>query len=367
HARKMDLKLYPLGTYPGEFASVLYKKPRYAMQRAVFGSAFDERVGHIFGFHFHKDLPKGTLDRRTGKLRTLLRSSVGHLLTQQHNFLVAADPALTTLLQSSPFFNGRYVCKDTRIALYRDMDDSRIAVKGLFAHHPRFGRIPHYAHSVADISAAAEYRKKQFVHLVRQKSRALARTQEHEHPYNFYWGPVRVNKIGTFEQRGMDINLPQIVFGVSTLLKRALSGIAAQGIAVVPSAVGEKQPFKLEGNQLHVPPHHHVVRELSIQSATHGLSNVSMYRYTASFVKFARRYLDHKPDWAVQSVLRMLSRRETVSDRVMARAGLFAPKPGFAIDHERAGQIALHYANRFEEQVDELRERYLILADDVSA
>ncbi len=364
-ARRMDLKLYPLGTYPGEFSSVLYRKPRYAMQRALFGSAFDERVGHIFGFHFHKDLPKGTLDRSTGKLRRLSRAAAGHLLTQQHNLLVAADPALTTFLQSSPFFNGRYVCKDTRIALYRDFDGPGISVKGLFAHHPRFGRNPHYAHSVADIAAAAEYRKKRFFNLLSEKSPALAKSQAHEHAYTFYWGPVRVNKIGTFEQRGMDMNLPQTVFGASTLLKRALFGIQSEGITVMPSAIGESQPFKLEGNLLHVPPHHHVARELFIASATHGLSSAVIHRYANAFARFARRYLDEKPDWAVQSILRMLSRRETVSDRVMARAGMKKPQPGFQIRPSTAAQIAVHYADRFEEQVDELRERYLLLDEAV--
>lgn len=254
HARKLDLWLYPLATYPGHVVPVLRKKPWYNAQRVLLGEHFDEYAGQICGFHFHKDLPRGVFDKKTGTLKHLARSKAADVFVQQHNFLIAADPALSTLLQSSPFWQGRLFGKDARLGFYRNLEFPERDAEGLYRRHRRFGRLPDYIHTPYDVHSRAESQKHAFLREIREKKPRIIPTIKDGHPYTFYWGPVRVNKLGTFEQRGMDMNLPAHMLGISTLLKKALAGINQLGLKITPSNHAISHPFKVEDSAVLVPP-----------------------------------------------------------------------------------------------------------------
>ena len=52
-------------------------------------------------------------------LKMLTRSKIKDSVVNSYNMLIAADPALTCFMQSSPFYQGEYIGKDSRVIMYR--------------------------------------------------------------------------------------------------------------------------------------------------------------------------------------------------------------------------------------------------------
>ncbi|MBU0586365.1 hypothetical protein KJ780_02560 [Candidatus Micrarchaeota archaeon] len=360
-ARKLGLWLYPLATYPGKAHSVIRHKPWYEMQTSVLGKEWDSFIGKMCGFHFHSALPKGVMDLSKGILKPHHRSKAAKLMVEQYNFLIAADPAAITIMQSSPFFEGKLHGKDSRIALYRDMNFPQLGITGIYNKHKILGRLPKYAHNAYDMKVSSEQTKTEFLDALSDKDPKAAKSMKNAHAMRFYWGPVRINKVGTYEERGLDMNLPKYMLGVSTLLKRSLLGIINEGLRIRPSEIGIRQPFKIEGTKVYVPPYNYLVEELTRKSVTYGLSSPVVHNYTKRFYQFATRFIDYKFDMSLMSIKRMIDQKETMSDRVMKRAGVKSGLAGFEIDDDMAAEIALRAARKLERQLDELIDHYIVL------
>ncbi|MFZ5500306.1 MAG: glutamate-cysteine ligase family protein, partial [Candidatus Micrarchaeota archaeon] len=119
-AMKEGFHLLPLGAHPGRVVPKLERNDWYDSLRTV----LEEDVfieGRICGFHFHYTLPEGIVHRDTQQIKTVRRSRAREIFLHQYNFLLAADPAILTFCQSSPFWMGYHWGKDCRVLLYRDM------------------------------------------------------------------------------------------------------------------------------------------------------------------------------------------------------------------------------------------------------
>jgi len=361
-ARKLDLWLYPLASYPGEMLPKIRNKPWYRMQQKVVGvTRWSRVVGSISGFHFHSDLPRGVMDWDKRKLKEKVRPAQAKTLINQYNFLIAADPAICCIMQSSPFFQGEFYCKDTRIALWRNLDLPDIGVAGLYADMQTFARLPYYAQTVYDIDFVLQNSKRRWMKKLEEKDPGLVELVEDAHPMRFYWGPLRVNKIGTLEQRGMDMNLLRNVFGVSSLLQSCLYAIEDNDITLVPSEVGIKTPFKIEGDVMYVPPRSYVAHDLTRKCITHGLADKEVSRYCRRLLEFSSNYISSRPDISLNSVKKIIVKRHTVSDDMMRRLGVKDTDIGFPVEQDDAGELALKYAEEFEDDISNLLTHYLLL------
>src|SRR3989344_1159340 len=83
---KENVLLCPLGAYPGKFNPKMRDDQKYSIKKSIFGAQ---------------------------------RSKIKDSLVNSYNFLIAADPALTCFMQSSPFYQGTYIGKDSRIIMWR--------------------------------------------------------------------------------------------------------------------------------------------------------------------------------------------------------------------------------------------------------
>src|SRR3989344_5753275 len=118
-AQKENILLCPLGTYPGKFNPSMRNEKRYKIQEAIFGRNRFQIAGRCVGFHCHYTLPRGIFDSQLRILKLIVRSKIKDSLVNSYNFLIAADPALTCFMQSSPFYQGTYMGKDSRIIMWR--------------------------------------------------------------------------------------------------------------------------------------------------------------------------------------------------------------------------------------------------------
>ncbi|MAF25717.1 hypothetical protein CL634_09125, partial [bacterium] len=162
-ADEMGLYLCPLGTYPGTNNPKLHQNTaHYKAKLALFGPKRWRHEARCAGYHFHYAMPWGVFDTKHKRLKKLINSKNKQSLVNAHNFLVAADPALTTFMQSSPFYQGKYLGKDSRAIMYRGLGKS----EGLFSNFPDFGALPSYRHTVADMISKAEQRFEGWIKLI---------------------------------------------------------------------------------------------------------------------------------------------------------------------------------------------------------
>lgn len=271
-------RLLPLGAHPGKAMPKLHSSEWYDAKKKVLGKD-TVREGRIAGFHFHYTLPEGIVEKSSQRIRSVRRSKAREIFLQQYNFLVAADPAILTFTQSTPFWMGYHYAKDCRVLVYRDLriDRGGKSMHGIHHYLPIFGALPDYEFALEDLRVMADVRKTEWLKML---ERAKVPTNQIAcYPtLKFMWGPLRVNKIGTFEYRGPDMNHPGVIFATSRLLVYALKAIEEQGLKVLPSDIGADEPFVLEGDTVYVPPHS-TLKHLEYQSVANGFGAQSVREY----------------------------------------------------------------------------------------
>ena len=111
-AEKNGYNLYPFGTYPGKNDPVTIKSKRYDIHKAILGEENQRKAGLTCGYHQHYTLPRGMFDQKKRFIKYASRSKVSRTLVDSYNMLIAIDPILTLLLQSSPFVDNKFFAKD---------------------------------------------------------------------------------------------------------------------------------------------------------------------------------------------------------------------------------------------------------------
>lgn len=350
-ADELGYAILPLGSYPGRFTPSMRPGPGFRAAQKLFGKSRQQVSGRCAGYHCHYSLPWGVFDSKELSLKPLKNSKNQESMVHAYNALIALDPALTTFMQSSPFYQGRFVAKDTRLLVYRGSDDLELPPK-LTTTFPQFGALPNYEHSGTDIINSIEQR-----YLNRIAAYEAAGVKEKEVPLfrsmlSTNWSPVKVNPHGTLEQRGMDMNHLPLVLSVSVLLWRVLYYIQEKSYSIVPHELAKKEPFKLEGKIIYVPTNEHVHAHLQKLSAHEGLANDDVYTYCKRLVGLVKQLDGERVSWLLKPLETMLEERQTTSDKIMAQAkelGYRDTKK--ALPKEIAGEIARTHSKRMFEDI----------------
>jgi hypothetical protein len=356
-AEKIGYRLLPLGCHPGRTIPKVRSNTWYDAKKAVIGKDI-VRAGRVCGFHFHYTLPEGIVEKQTERIKTVGRSRARDVFLQQYNFLLAADPALLTFCQCSPFWMGTHWGKDCRVLVYRDMMITKGAnsLQGVHYYVREFGSLPHYELTLQDLRVMADEKKSGWLRLLEQNE--FPTNEIASYPsLKFMWGPLRVNKIGTFEYRGPDMNHPDVIFSASSLLMFALRAIEQQELEVFPSDIGIEEPFVLEDNVIYIPPYA-TVKYLERRSVLEGFESEATRRYCSSLLRLVDRISGEGKSSNLKILKKMLTERKTVSDEILD----MVKKNGYSLEEEvpedMLNHAALHQATKFSSQLSANRKAF---------
>jgi hypothetical protein len=352
-AAKEGYRLLPLGAHPGRVVPKLHTSEWYDAKKKVLGrDTFKE--GRISGYHFHYTLPEGIVEKSTQSIKTVRRSKAKDIFIQQYNLLVATDPAILTFCQSTPFWMGYHWAKDCRVLIYRDMEVRKgaRAIHGIHRYLPIFGSLPNYEFTLEDLRVMADMRKAEWLALLEQKRFPTNKIAGYP-TLKFVWGPLRVNKVGTFEYRGPDMNHPSVIFSTSRLLVYALKAIEEMKLRVAPSDLGTTEPFLLEDDTIYVPPHA-MLKHLEQQSVVNGFGSLSAYEYCSRLFSLVSK-LSGKGR-RLSLIKRMLDEKSSVSDQILA----MVRKNGYSLEEEvpedMLNHVALYHADRLPAEIRAARQ-----------
>ena len=349
---KRGYLLLPAGTYPGRSQPALNSKPWYEAQSAIIGPLFSYYASRVCGFHFHFCLPKAALMPGSRSLRVYKKHDLRRRVLYIYNFMVAADPALSTLMQCSPFFEGMLLGKSSRLLAYRDLKLPN--VEGLYHNFPEFGGLPRYEHTLTDINEHASLRKRHWQEFERRASGRVSSALKRANPFKFFWGPVRVNQVGTIEQRGMDANPPSMILAASSGLNSVLKRIFYGELRVRQSDDAIARPFSIEGDSILVPPFSYVSRTLQPASAIKGLEDARVAKYCAAYYRLANSL--QKTDGTAKlnaPFQSMLLRGRTQSDDMIKFAMRRGFRKGAELEADTAREIALVRAQEFRKESED--------------
>jgi len=318
-ARKNERYLYPFSTYPGINKPVFRKKKWYSIKRKILGEERFKYAGKCCGYHQHYAMPRGMYNPKKKFLHYKVRSKVKRTLIDSYNFLNAVDPVMTVLLQSSPFIDGKYLAKDSRMVVYRGGQKLDF-MDGLYGAHQFFGGLSPYKQTLRDMISTLKRKHEKWRKLLIENGFGHTKFAQSENILHFSWNPVKVNPKGTLEYRGGDINYMSNVFAAATMIKFALRKIQRDFMLVVPMDMEMKEAFKVEGNLIFIPPHTVVRKELQKLSAYKGLADKKMRTYTEQFFKFIKGVTHEKYLPLLKPIKKTIESRETMSDKIIKKA-----------------------------------------------
>ena len=342
-AEKENILLCPLSTYPGKFNPYMRSDKPYKIKESIFGKNRWKIAGRCIGFHCHYTLPKGIFDAQLRVLKMLIRSKIKDSLVNSYNLMIAADPALTTLMQSSPFYQGKYIGKDSRVIMYRGGEHID-NMNGLYANLEEFGGLPPYKLTALDIIDIITTRYEKWKSYIKSLGLNIKVLSLYGSILDTAWNPVKVNPNGTLEQRGMDMNHPIYIAGIGVVIRWILKKLQEEFYAVVPSEIGIKEPFKIEKDIIYIPPYPYVRDILQKNSAYKGLESYEVHNYCKRFLRFAASTMPNDRLKMIKPFQDMLKKRKTVSDEIIE----YAKKEGYKrkdnITNKLAAQIALQHS-----------------------
>ena len=98
------------------------------------------------------------------------------------------------------------------------------------------------------------------------------------------WNPVRLNRQGTLELRGMDSNYPEVTLTVAAIILRAADRVRRDSLEVVPD--DGVRTFEVTGDVLRVPGFGHLGGELLHAAVTGGADDETVAAYVDSILEF---------------------------------------------------------------------------------
>lgn len=355
-AKELGVILYPFSTYPGMFTPKFNTDKSYTAKEHIFGKERWKIAAECVGHHFHYTLPWGVFDGENKALKPLINSKHKQSLVNIYNMAIAMDPVLTVFTQSSPFYRGKHLGKDSRVIAYR----GGLALKykdGLYTKYPKFGALQQYKFTGADLIHTINNKNKHWLNLI--KKHAPDYYEEAKRDQSILatsWNPVKVNPHGTIELRGMDINYPSILLAIGTMIQYIGKLIQQDFVQVLPSDIGLVKPFRREENVIYIPPYSHVRLRLQYLSAYEGLANDEVYEYALSLFKLAKKNMPKEMYPFVEPLEKMLKDRYTVSDQIIDTA----KNKGFVqkgtISNENAAELALHYSKEFLQDIKKTQD-----------
>jgi hypothetical protein len=352
-AEKLDLNVFPLAVNPLKYTPVMRESGWYQVKEKIFGSPKWPLAGRCTGFHFHYSLPMGVFNDDDRFLNSNAARREKQKTVNSYNFAIAADPALTLLTQSSPIVNSKFMAKDSRMLMYRGGES--LDYDGLYSAFPEFGSLPKYTVTYDELIDLNSEMYDDWLAIMR-KAGAPQELMDSYRKLDFGWNPVKINKVGTIEQRGMDMNMPSLLLAVGILIKYALRDIQRQEIEVVPSSIAIKTPFLLEDGKLYVPPFWYLESNLQKFSAYEGLENDVMHNYAIEFLAFCMRSVNKKYYPALKPVQDILKKSKNTSDEILSSIRKKGYDPNTEIPDSPLIDIILSYAGKLRKDAEKTKD-----------
>jgi len=281
-ARPLGLRLYPLGAYPLPFEPAMHDGLDYEMQVRVVGPERFMHAGRCAGTHLHLELADGAVDPASGISAGAPESARAEALAL-HNLATALDPALVFLTRSCPFYEGRMTGLSPRTVHYRGA--AAFGWDGVYTRLPQVDGLLIYAQTVEHLIRQQFYRYEAWLgamdragverRLFSEAGRAVLKPA---------WNPVRLNRQGTVELRGMDSNYPAVTLTAAELVVAAANRVRREGLSVTPD--DEVRAFELDGDVLRVPGFEYLIHALLRRAVAGEADDPEISEYLDSILDF---------------------------------------------------------------------------------
>lgn len=282
-AREIGLRLYPLGTYPLPLEPTVRQEPDYQVQVLTVGPERFMDAGRCSGTHLHLGLPDGTVSAESGVSPGAPEPAREELLAL-YNLATALDPALVFLTRSCPFYQGRVTGLAPRTARYRGSE--AFGWDGVYRELPEVGALRPYARSPAHLVQQQFDRYRAWLAAMERAGVDLALFLDSGGDLlRPAWNPVRLNRQGTLELRGMDSNLPEATFTAVELVLCAAGRVVREGLTVTPDETVSR--FEVDGGRLLVPGFGRLAGGLLRAAVAGGPEDPTITGYLDSVLDFA--------------------------------------------------------------------------------
>ena len=282
-ARSLGLRLYPLGTYPLPLRPIARDGLDYRVQVGTVGPERFVHAGRCAGTHLHLELRSGTVDT-TAAISATASEGAREEALNVYNLATALDPVLIALTRSCPFFEGRATGLAVRTVRYRG--NAFFGWEGVYTELPQVGALLPYAEDSDHLIRQQFDRYEAW--LAAMDVAGVERRYFAEAGGDLLrpaWNPVRLNRQGTLELRGMDSNYPEVTLTAAAMILGVAERARRDGLRVVPDK--GVRTFEVTGNMLKVPDFDSLNGELLYAAVTGGLNDEKVAAYLDSILDLA--------------------------------------------------------------------------------
>ena len=212
--------------------------------------------------------------------------------------------------------------------------------QGFYANYPEFGALPPYKLTHMDLLEIPLRQFDLWKKILNNIDVNITAFSKHGSVLDTNWGPVKVNAHGTMEQRGIDMNGPRITTAIATLVKHISRVVHEQYADVYPSEIGISEPFRMEDNTIHIPPHRYVRFRLQPKSAYVGLEDPEIHAYCSALLKLGKSFIPKAELPLIEPLEQMLVKRKTVSDEILDSAKKMGIDIAGRLTNEQAAILA---------------------------
>ncbi len=281
--RQMNLRLYPLSSYPLHIMPVMRDKPNYHIQARTVGYERFLHAGKCTGTHLHLEVPPGVIDPRVAVSYNSTAAAREELLNI-YNLATALDSALISLVRACPFYEGMAIGLASHTIRYRGSEV--FGWEGVYTHLQPVGGLMPYADCVE--SLVEQQFSRYYAWLEAMDKAGVERHKFWEAGGSLLrsaWNPVRLNRLGTVEIRCIDSNYPSVILAAISLLEKAAHRVRREQLTVRP--VKGLHIFEWSSDRLLVPDFEYLNGDLLYAAATEGVKHPQVKAYVDSILQFA--------------------------------------------------------------------------------
>ena len=343
--KDLDLRIYPLSTYPLYNTPVMRNKPEYHLQVRTVGAGRFDNAAKCTGTHIHLDLPDDVVDPTIGIAYNSSAEARQRVL-DIYNLATAFDAAIIALSRACPFYDGTVAGKAMRTIHYRG--SAKFGWQGVYTELQTVGGLMPYAETVEELI-------EQLFHRYYTWLQAMDRAGVDRRMFldsggsllTAGWNPIRLNEIGTVELRGADSNYPQVTLAMVALISEAANRVRQEDLRVRPKP-GVKT-LQLQGQELLVPEFDYLNNELLYAAVTEGIDNAAVKDYLNSILEFSC-YSDREASHYLARFQTELGEYTTTEAQLLKDF----PTTTGTISQSDALALVRHCCDRLEEEVNYL-------------
>ena len=255
------------------------------------------------------------------------------------------DPALVALTRSCPFYEELAPGLAVRTAFYRG--SSLFGWEGLYTDLPEVGGLRPYAKSIEEL---VKRQLSSYGAWLAAMDRAGVKKrfffETGGNVLKASWNPVRINRHGTVELRGIDSNYPETILAVADLVQTVADRMRNEGLTV--ESHEETRVMEARGACLLVPEFGYLGRGLSYAAATGGLEVPEVSAYLDSIFEVAA-------DGGAKPNLLSRLRRPDGSYKVTEAEILASFPPTSPLSEDEGLRLVRESCDELEEQVSYLQ------------